>query len=268
MMYYPQDKDYPFLIIMYFDAKEIENLRQVYNKENAGEPPIPKSNPDKVWKTIQYRLREKCDDGATECIIVSMLNKPKGPSTWRNNPEEWLSSINIDDLERKFQEIFPRYLYLGTIPIDFGKHSKTGECLVNSLCSMDIRSIYKKGFTQIGIVFNTDVSTGPGQHWIALFCDIRPELENPRITYFDSYAHKPEKEIQMLMKRWKEQWDSTKVHAKPMEVTYNKTRHQYEDSECGMYCLYFHLCCLVGIPMKDRIPDKVVRGFRSLLFKV
>ena len=53
-----------------------------------------------------------------------------------------------------------------------------------------------------------------------------------------------------------------------MEVSYNKTRHQYEDSECGMYSLYFHLCCLMGIPMKDKVPDKVVRGFRSLLFKV
>jgi hypothetical protein len=53
-----------------------------------------------------------------------------------------------------------------------------------------------------------------------------------------------------------------------MVLTYNKTRHQYEDSECGMYCLYFHLCCLLQIPMETRIPDSVVRGFRGMLFRV
>lgn len=36
------------------------------------------------------------------------------------------------------------------------------------------------------------------------------------------------------MKRWKAQWDPLKLHAKPMLLTYNKTRHQFKDSECGM----------------------------------
>jgi hypothetical protein len=70
------------------------------------------------------------------------------------------------------------------------------------------------------------------------------------------------------MKRWKEQWLQAGVHQQPMKLTYNKTRHQYEDSECGMYCLYFHLCCLLGIPMEERIPDPVVRGLRGMLFHV
>jgi formylglycine-generating enzyme required for sulfatase activity len=83
-----------------------------------------------------------------------------------------------------------------------------------------------------------------------------------------SYADKPEKEIVTLMKRWAETWNTTGVHKNAMKITYNKTRHQYENSECGMYCLYFHLCCLTGTSMEDRIPDKVVRGFRGLLFKV
>ena len=253
---------------MYFDDKEVENLRQVYNREHSKEPAIPKSSAQVVWKNIQTRLQDKCDEGAAECIVVSLLSKPKAPTAWKANPEEWLSSIDIDAVEKQYQKVFREYYYVGTVPIDFGKKSKTGECLVNSLCSLDIRGIYKKGYRQIGIVFNTDTSDGPGEHWIALFCDIRPELEFPRITYFDSYSHKPEKEVQILMKRWAETWDSTKIHKKPMEITYNKTRHQYQDSECGMYCLYFHLCCLVGIPMDKQIPDQVVRGFRGLLFRV
>jgi hypothetical protein len=132
---------------------------------------------------------------------------------------------------------------------------------------MNIRDIYAKGKTKIGIVFNTDVSTGPGQHWIALYVDLNPLHEFARITYFDSYSHSPEPEIQRLMFRWKHQWDSTKIHKKPTRLTYNTTRHQYEDSECGMYCLYFHYCCLNQIPMDKTIPDFVMNSFRNVLFR-
>jgi hypothetical protein len=253
---------------MYFDAHEVDNLRKVFNKENPKAKPIRAGDPGVVWKTIQARLHEKCDDKSAECIVLSLMSKPKAPDSWRGNPEEWLSSTDIDAIERQYEKVFTGYHCVGIVPIDFGAKSETGKCLVDSLCSLDIRSLYNKGYHQIGVVFNTDVSTGPGEHWIALFCDIRPELEFPRITYFDSYAHKPEKQIKALMKRWSESWDSTKIHTKPMQVTYNNTRHQYKDSECGMYCLYFHLCCLLGISMKSRIPDEVVRGFRGLLFKV
>ena len=253
---------------MSFNENEIENLRTVYNKEHPSEPPIAKGSIEKVWSELKKRFHTHCITGTAECIITSMMAKPHAPNSWVTNPEQWLSSDEIEDLEKQYMKLFVNYSFVGAFPIDFDKKNSTGKCLVSSLCSMDIQTLYKQGKTQIGIVFNTDVSTGPGQHWIALFCDIRPELEFPRITYFDSYAEKPEKEIQTLMKRWKEQWDATKVHSQPMKMTYNKKRHQYEDSECGMYCLYFHYCCLLDIPMNERIPDEVVRGLRGMLFRV
>lgn len=253
---------------MYFDKDEIEHLREVYNKEHSNEPPIEKGDMTTVWSELKKRFHSHCKTGSAECIITSMLSKPKAPTSWVSNPEEWLSSEDIEHVETQFEKIFGKYNCLGTFPIDFDKKSETGKCLISSLCSLDLKSLYLNGYTQIGIIFNTDVSTGPGIHWIAIFCDIGPEFENPRFTYFDSYGHKPEKEIQMLMKRWKNQWTSAGVHDKPMITSYNKTRHQFEDSECGMYCLYFHFCCLLGIPMEQRIPDQVVRGFRGMLFRV
>lgn len=253
---------------MFFDDKEVENLRKVYNKEHSRETPIPRGNTHSVWKHIQKRLHDQCDSGAAECIINSLLTKPNAPNSWKTNPEEWLSSVDIDAVEKQFASLFSDYYYVGTVPIDFGKKSETGACIVDSLCSLNIEGLFNKGYRRIGIVFNTDVSTGPGQHWIALYCDIRPELVFPRVTFFDSYAERPSKEVINLMKRWKISWDATKIHSKPMATTYNKTRHQYENSECGMYCLYFHYCCLLGIPMQKRIPDEVVRGFRGALFKV
>jgi hypothetical protein len=250
------------------DADEVENLRNVYNEEHRSETPIPKGSMTKVWNDIRKRLHEKCAAGTTECIVAHMLKKQKAPVEWEKNPEEWLSSLDIDNVENEFMHVFKKYKYLGAIPIDFDKQSKTGECLVDSLCSIKIKDLYDKGYRKIGIVFNTDVSTGPGQHWIALFADIDPKYEHARITYFDSYSKKPEPEIQRLMFRWKEQWDATKIHSKPIELSYNTLRHQYEDSECGMYCIYFHFCCLVGIPMEKRVPDDVVRSFRGVLYSI
>jgi hypothetical protein len=250
------------------DGDEIENLRKVYNQEHTSEKPIPKGSMTKVWNDIRDRLHEKCSQGTAECIVAHMLKKQKAPTEWEKNPEEWLSSLDIDNVEKDFMHVFSKYKYLGAIPIDFDKKSETGKCIVSSLCSIKIKDLYDKGYRQIGIVFNTDVSSGPGQHWIALFANLDPKYENARITYFDSYSKKPEPEIQRLMFRWKEQWDSTGIHNKPTELTYNSTRHQYEDSECGMYCLYFHWCCLVGIPMENRVPDDVVRSFRGVLYSI
>jgi hypothetical protein len=250
-----------------FGEDEVKHLRTVYNSEHPKESPIPDGSAEEIWKNLQHRFHSKCTTGRSECIISHMLGRPKAPDAWIVNPTEWLSSLDIDRVEKEYEKLFKNYVFLGCIPIDFDLKSKTGQCLVDVLCSTDIKSLYRKGKSQIGIIFNTDVHTGPGQHWIALFCDIRPELEQPRITYFDSYSQKPEKSIRKLMKRWKESWETTNIHDKPMSTTYNKTRHQFKDSECGIYSLYFHYSCLNQIPMDQKISDEAINVFRRLLFK-
>lgn len=250
------------------DEGEVETLRKVYNEEHPSESPIKSGTIKTVWNDIRKRLHKKCSTGTAECIAAHMIRKQKAPESWTKNPEEWLSSLDIDAVEKEFMHTFARYTYLGTIPIDFDKKTSTGRCLVDALCSIKLKDLYDKGTRRVGIVFNTDVSTGPGQHWFAVFVDLSPKYEYPRMTYFDSYAKKPEKEIVRLMERWKQEWDATGIHSKPMELTYNTTHHQYENSECGMYCLYYHFCCLAGVPMEKKVPDPVVRSFRGVLYSI
>jgi hypothetical protein len=250
-----------------FGANEIENLRKVYNSEHPHEKKIMDGTPEEVWNNLKQRFHSKCRLGKSECIISHLMTKPKSPTSWLTNPTEWLSSTDIDAVETQYEKLFPNYKFLGCIPIDFDLKSKTGKCLVDVLCSIKIKDLYDKGTKQIGIVFNTDVHTGKGQHWIGLYCDLNPDLVAPRVTYFDSYSQKPEREIRRLMKRWRDEWTQTHIHRKTMLTTYNKTRHQYKDTECGMYCLYFHYSCLLEIPMDEKIPDEVMENFRDLLFK-
>ena len=250
-----------------FGSEEIEHLRQIYNSEHPREAPIQTGSSEEIWNGLKTRFHSKCQTGRSECVIAHMIGRPKAPDSWITKPTEWLSSIDIESVEKEYTKLFKNYAFLGCIPIDFDLKSETGKCLVDALCSIDIKTLYRKGKTQIGIVFNTDIHTGPGQHWVALFCDIRPELEEPRVTYFDSYSQRPEKEIQVLMKRWRDQWEQSGVHESLMETTYNTTRHQFKDTECGMYCLYFHYACLTEVPMSEKIPDDVMNTFRRLLFK-
>lgn len=251
-----------------FDEQEVERLRSVYNKDHPSEDAIPKGRAETVWRTLQSRLSSKCKTGRVECIVGTMLPKPKAPADWGSNQEEWLSSDDIDAVEKGYSKIFADYYYVGTVPIDFDLQSETRKCLVSTLCAINLPELARQGKERIGIVVNTDTHDGPGKHWVALFCDVRAELAYPRFTYFDSYAYKPEREIRVLMQRWKKQWDATKIHSLPMKLTYNKTRHQFKDTECGMYSLYFHYACLLGLPMDERIPDDVINGFRGLLFRL
>ena len=252
-----------------FDEQEIKRLCEVYNREHPRETPIncDKSAED-VWRELQSRLGSKCKTGRAECIVSSLLRRPRAPKEWSLNREEWLSSDDIDAVEKNYVDVFADYAYVGTVPMDFDLKDETRKCLVSTLCSLKLPDMVKKGKERIGIVVNTDPHDGPGQHWVAVFCDVRSELEYPRVTYFDSYAKTPEPEIKALMKRWAEQWDATGVHKNPMKLTFNKTRHQYKDSECGMYCLYFHYACLMNLPMNERIPDDVINAFRNLLFRM
>jgi hypothetical protein len=138
---------------MSFSEDEIENLRTVYNKEHPSEQPIAKGDIAKVWGQLKERFHSHCRTGTAECIITSMLSKPRAPNSWVTNPEQWLSSDEIEALEKQYMKLFNAYLFVGAFPIDFDKRSKTGKCLVSSLCSMDIQSLYKQGKTQIGIIF-------------------------------------------------------------------------------------------------------------------
>lgn len=252
----------------WLDDEQVERLREVYNKEHPKETPIAKGDTDKVWDKLQERLASKCKTGRAECIVSSLMSRPRAPKEWAVNRYEWLSSDDIQAIENNYMKVFPNYFFVGSVPIDFDLKNETRECLVSVLCSMKLPELYKQGYERVGIIFNTDPHDGPGQHWIALFADVRPELQHGRITYFDSYAHEPEPEVKKLMRRWKEQWDATGIHSQPMKLSYNRTRHQYKDSECGMYCLYFHYACLTELPMDKQIPDEVINSFRNLLFRM
>ena len=145
---------------------------------------------------------------------------PQGNATW-------LDTNNINNALMQYEYKYHDFKFLGAVPIDF-----------DDLPSYNIKNLnYKKlmdnGMTKLGIVFNLDEHDKPGSHWTAMFAD----LLKGNVFYFDSYGIEPEQRIINLMKRTGKFIQNT--FKKRPKIDYNKTRHQFGNSACGVYSISF-----------------------------
>jgi hypothetical protein len=265
---------------------DFDSLVKIVNGWNQQHPDdtvkIPKikneSNKKKLWKEIDRRLKGKCT--SEWCWIEQEFVKrvgskelesnfrPKMPRSWKKNPYEWLSSVDIQSVMEQYEEKYPEFYFIGPVPIDFDYRENMGQCVVNELCNISITDLLKKNTTKVGIIFNLDKHDQPGSHWIAFFMDIKEHT----ICFFDSYGHEPPNEIKVLIDRLQKQ-ASELPPPDNFEFTYNcnKTRHQYEHSECGVYSIYFVIQLLEKKKTfaqleQSRIPDEFVNKKRKYFF--
>jgi len=169
---------------------------------------------------------------------VKQYLRPKQPDAWKKDPDQWLDSSNIENVMKQYEEMNPKFEFMGPFPIDFAApdpYKGGGKCLIQEMCSMRILESMKKGIQKIGIIYNLDPHYKGGSHWIANFIDIPAH----RCYYFDSYGMKPPKQIETFMK-----WLTTQDPS--LRLAYNARRFQFNGSECGMYCLYFIIRMLDG----------------------
>ena len=92
--------------------------------------------------------------------------------------------------------------------------------------------------------------------------------KEPTIYYFDSTGFKPPKEIYSLVDRLQEQYLSIK--GTNMDFVYNDIKHQYKDTECGVYCLHFMSTMLGGVNFEKYVnnikKDDYIQKYRSYFF--
>ena len=129
------------------------------------------------------------------------------------------------------------------------------ECVWEELCKFELKNYIKRGKTKIGIVFNTDPHYLSGSHWISLFIDIK----NKYIFYFDSNGHKIPPEINRLVKRIIKQSKTNPLNLNLKYIDNYKKRHQNEDSECGMYALYFIIMLLTEEKKPEYFNNKSIK---------
>jgi Ulp1 family protease len=142
-----------------------------------------------------------------------------------------------------------------------------GECVWEELCNFNLAEQIKKGKTKIGIIFNTDPHDKPGQHWISMFINIKKK----HIFFFDSTGDKPSKEIMALVNRIKEQGMSLKPKIVFKFDSNEGIEHQYGNTECGIYSLFF-IVHMLEEKMTEHylkthiLKDEYMQKFRKVYF--
>ena len=221
---------------------------------------------ESCWKSLGIIKNELTED---EKDLFENNFRPDMPDEWKDNPNTWLSTIDINRVMEQYEDAYPKFQYLGANPIDFDTKITKNKCVSDELCNINIKEVRKDGKDFLGMVFNTDPHNRSGEHWFSLYIDLKGIniKEKPCIYYFDSLAAKPKEEVVEFVKRVQEQCCEIK---KDISFLYNDIRHQHEDTECGIYCLHFLVSMLKGGNFKNYIKnkrnDKDMEEFRNFFF--
>jgi hypothetical protein len=237
---------------------------------------VPSDNPKQLRKALEKQLQIK--DGnewsflhalplsdSEKLALAKEYLRPQQPVKWKEDPDMWLDSLNIESVMKQYEEAFPSFEFMGPFPIDFAAPDpyatdKTGKkCLIPEICGLRVEQALRQGTKSVGIIYNLDPHFKDGSHWVANFIDI----PNHKCYYFDSYGYEPPKQIATFMK-----WLTTQDPK--MKLMYNARVFQHLGSECGMYSIYFIIRMLAGDefrPFCRRQPrDSVMLDLRDWLF--
>lgn len=196
-------------------------------------------------KLLDKKVREE---------LQSNTFRPDGPA----GKFTWLNTLDIHKVMQQYESKHKDFKFLGAVPIDFDELPELGIKDLNFKNNLFIHGIHK-----IGIIFNLDEHYKDGSHWVALYSD----LKKGEVFFFDSYGIRPEKRIVALMKRIANTIKESGAH---LRVEYNKKRHQYKNSECGVYSISFILRMLRGDTFEQitgtRISDDHINKCRQYYF--
>ena len=192
---------------------------------------------------------------------------PESPKEWTKNPNEWLSSVDIMKVMKQYEKTYKCFDFMGPTPIDFDTQLMYGECVWEELCKFNLEDQIRKGKTKIGIIFNTDPHDKPGKHWISLFINIKKK----RIFFFDSVGDKAPQQVMNLVNRIIEQGRQLKPKINFVFDQNYPVEHQYGNSECGIYSIFFIVHMLedkiTGHYLKThKLKDEYIEKFRKIYF--
>ena len=230
-----------------FSKKSLIKIAKSWNKKYPKKKiKINNKTPKQIWLQIDKKLKHICNNEIcwTKQDFLKSNEfkksfKPPQPRSWLKNKYEWLSTLDIENVIKQYEIKYPNFRFIGAVPIDFDSTYRLGQCIVNELCKINLKNMIDSKIFQIGIVFNLDKHNQEGSHWVSMFID----LDKNGIYYFDSYGSKEPKEVKKLANRLLEQ--SEKM-GKNMEYRVNNIRHQFKNSECGVYCIDFIVSMLQG----------------------
>jgi hypothetical protein len=260
-----------------YTTHSILKLRNKWNRRHP-DMQITTHSPVEIHKQLSYYLKNVCNHEACWLKQSKLFGNdissdkeltesfaPESPPEWKKNPNEWLSNIDIMKVMKQYEKAYPCFDFMGPAPINFDSKKLHNQCVWNELCHFNLQTQIEKGKTKIGIIFNTDVDTGPGEHWISMFINLKKRI----IFFFDSVGDPAPKEIVAFVKRIQSQ--GKKLGIELMYDNNEGIQHQRSNTECGIYSIYFIVHMLEDKLTEQYIKthiikDSYVEKFRSVYF--
>lgn len=209
-------------------------------------------------KWYEYDFMDKLDKDVKE-ILEKSIFRIEGP----DKQFEWMDSIRMTIVMEQYEDLYQKFKYLGSVPLDFEKHD------TYKIKDISFKELEDNGKHRFGLIINSDKHSGRGQHWFMMFFD----LEKGEIYFIDSCAKKPETygiEIEEFVNTIKEYLKSKGFKEEDIIFKYNTIEHQTGNSECGVYSMYYIEKFLEGKTFdeitKNVITDDEVNEYRLKFF--
>ena len=252
-----------------------KDMKKRWNKKNAGikSRKIHVSD-NALIKDRLYNLNPNCDNDI--CILKNVYPKETVKkymnyyvpiANWTKDPELWLNTTDIENVLKQYEEVYPSFTFLGVCPIDWElRRKREDECICKRYCELSLQAEKDKGYTKIGGVFNLDEHDEPGSHWVAFYID----SVNKKFNYFDSEGGRCPDRIKKL-------YHNLCKSPENKYLTYDsnyKVKHQYTNSECGIYCIYFIIDMIRNNDFNKfkaknkRIKDIEMKNLRNIYFNL
>jgi len=238
---------------------ELRSVAALFNA-NGGTPFIPQftfASKEKLIDALNFRFKDVCGKGEDFCWIEQPIIKssslykklatnyrPAKPESWNKNKREWLNTYDILYVMKQYQEQNQDFEFLGVFPVDFANTS-TGVCSINNMCDFNVKRLIDQGKNRFATVVNLDKHDEPGSHWVACFCNLDPSSVQYGICYFDSGGILPPKYIKDFMKTVIDQVAEVHPeHASRFQKKFNPKQKQFQNTECGVFSIFFITLCL------------------------
>ena len=187
--------------------------------------------------------------------IINNTFRPIGPT----NPNEWLSTSDINNIMYQYQNIYSDFIFLGAVPLNCDDFEF---CALHRLKFADYE---KKRIKQLAIIFNLDRYGEPGSHWVALYMN----LSNGEICFCDSNGKQPVDNINNIINNFKKYFKNKTGKNATCHV--NIKSYQKDGSECGVYSCNFIIRKLAGESfdsiIKNSLSFKQINSCRNIYFR-
>jgi hypothetical protein len=216
-------------------------------------------SPEGLWQRIRQRLYKICGD-RDDCWVKLPFIKLVADTTLQKKLKHytfkpsgtrgkytWLTTTHIDGVLGQYAMKHPDFHYMGAQPCDF-----------YTFIDVDYDSL--KQYDKVGIVLNLDKDDQPGSHWVAMFIDNKGRT----LEFFDSVGGPPNACIRRFIRKL------LKHHLRDHVYLQNDIVHQRENSECGVYSIYYIIQRLRGRTFRDItrsvVDDTKMNKYRNRIF--